>query len=144
MHNFIQKLTVIMRILLRKRLIRVLAIGAVGLSVQTVAFEVLGIWLEVLRPSLATIVGAELGVITNFTLNNRFSFNDRAHAPFFARLRRFHLVVLGSIAIQWVCVFTAESLTANIWIIHAVYITGVMLGFISNYTGYRLCVRKGQ
>ena len=144
MHNFIQKLAEIARILLRKRLLRVITIGAVGLLVQTIVFEVFGIWLGVLRPSLATLAGAELSVITSFTLNNRFSFNDRMHAPLSVRLRRFHLVVLGSLAIQWTCVFTAESLTENIWIIRAAYATGIMLGFISNYTGYRLWVWKNH
>lgn len=142
MHNFIQKLAGIARILLHKRLLRVIAIGAVGLVVQTIFFEVFGIWLEILRPSLATIIGAEMSVLTNFFLNNRYSFNDRVHAPLLARLLRFHLVVSGSITLQWISVFTAESLTENIWIIHMAYAAGIMLGFISNYTGYRLWVWK--
>jgi putative flippase GtrA len=140
MHNLIEIFTSKIRLLLRVRFLRVMAIGAIGLSVQTVIFEILGIWLELLRPSLATLIGAEFGVVTNFFLNNRFSFNDRVHAPLYMRLLRFHLVVSGSLAIQWLCVFTAESFTSNVWIIHAAYATGILLGFVSNYTGYRLWV----
>lgn len=142
MHNLTEKVIRVIRLIARKRLFRVIAIGAVGLSVQTVVFEVLGIWLEVLRPSLATLVGAEFGVITNFLLNNRYSFNDRLHAPFLVRLLRFHLVVSGSLAIQWFCVFTAESFGAGWLLLHVAYAGGVMLGFLFNYTGYRLWVWK--
>lgn len=124
------------------RLMRVAFFGGVGVIVQTVIFEILGIWLGLLRPSLATLLGAEFGIITNFSLNNRFSFNDRVHASLSARLLRFHTVVSGSLFIQWLCVFTAESLTASTWVIHGAYAGGILLGFISNYTGYRLWVWK--
>ena len=124
------------------RIMRVAFFGGMGVIVQTIIFETLGIWLGLLRPSLATLLGAEFGIITNFFLNNRFSFNDRTHAPLSMRLLRFHAVVSGSLFIQWLCVFTAESLTANTWVIHGAYAGGILLGFASNYTGYRLWVWK--
>jgi len=124
------------------RIMRVAFFGGFGVVVQTIVFEIVGIWLGLLRPSLATLLGAEFGIITNFFLNNRFSFNDRTHAPLPRRLLRFHAVVSGSLFIQWLCVFTAESLTSNIWVIHGAYAGGILLGFISNYTGYRLWVWK--
>ncbi len=126
----------------RSRLLRVAFFGGFGVVVQTIVFEIVGIWLGLLRPSLATLLGAEFGIITNFFLNNRFSFNDRAHAPLPMRLLRFHAVVSGSLFIQWLCVFTAESLTANTWVIHGAYAGGILLGFVSNYTGYKLWVWK--
>jgi len=126
----------------RARVIRVAFFGGFGVVVQTIVFEIVGIWLGLLRPSLATLLGAEFGIITNFFLNNRFSFNDRAHAPLPMRLLRFHAVVSGSLFIQWLCVFTAESFTTNFFVIHGAYATGILLGFISNYTGYRLWVWK--
>ena len=124
------------------RIMRVAFFGGMGVIVQTIIFETLGIWLGLLRPSLATLLGAEFGIITNFFLNNRFSFNDRTHAPLPMRLLRFHAVVSGSLFIQWLCVFTAESLTSNTWVIHGAYAGGILLGFASNYTGYRLWVWK--
>ena len=124
------------------RLFRVAFFGGVGVIVQTLVFETVGIWLGLMRPSLATLLGAELGIITNFSLNNRFSFNDRVHAPLPARLLRFHTVVSGSLFIQWLFVFTAESLDANIWMLHGAYAAGILTGFISNYTGYKLWVWK--
>ena len=133
-----------MELLLRlrsSRLVRVALFGGMGVVAQTLVFELLGVWLGLLRPSLATLAGAEVGILLNFFLNNRFSFNDRSHAPFAARLVRFHLVVSGSLFIQWLFVFLAEP-TENFFIIHAAYVAGILLGFISNYTGYRLWVWK--
>lgn len=126
----------------RVRVLRVAFFGGIGVVVQTVIFETLGIWLGLVRPSTAVLIGAEMGVITTFFLNNRFSFNDREHASLLRRLLRFHAVVSGSLFIQWLCVFTAESLTSSAWIIHGAYAAGILLGFISNYTGYRLWVWK--
>lgn len=120
--------------------LRVATIGAAGLLVQTAIFETLGFWLEIVRPSTAVAIGAEFGILTNFFLNNRFAFNDRICSPFFIRLLRFHLVVSGSLIIQWAFVFASENLTANVLMLHGAYISGVLIGFISNYTGYRLWV----
>lgn len=139
-----EKFLAAIRHIIRSRLFRVAFIGGIGVSVQTVVFEVLGIWLGIVRPSVATLMGAELGVITNFMLNNRFSFNDRAHAPLLTRLLRFHLVVSGSLFIQWLCVFSTESVTSEVWALNGAYIAGILIGFISNYTGYRLWVWKHQ
>jgi dolichol-phosphate mannosyltransferase len=142
MHNLVKKLPYSVQTMLKSRFLRVATIGFVGMSVQTMIFEILWIWLGVLRPSLATLVGAELGILTNFLLNNRYSFNDRAHAPLLLRLVRFHTVVSGSLVIQWIFVFTAESFTQNIWTIHMAYAAGIVIGFLCNYTGYRLWVWK--
>lgn len=128
--------------IVRSRLFRVAFFGGLGVVVQTIIFETLGIWLGILRPSLATLLGAEFGVITNFILNNRFSFNDRSHAPLLTRLLRFHLVVSGSLFIQWLCVFTTESFTSHPWALNGAYAAGILIGFVSNYTGYRLWVWK--
>lgn len=122
------------------RLLRVALFGAAGVVAQTLVFEVIGIWLGLLRPSLATLLGAELGIIINFWLNNRYSFRDRIHAPIWSRLLRFHIVVSGSLLIQWLCVFSAESLSTNFWVIQAAYVAGILIGFISNYTWYTLWV----
>ncbi len=113
-----------------------------GVVVQTIVFEAASFWFGLLRPSLATLLGAEMGVMLNFSLNNRFSFNDRVHAPLPMRLLRFHLVISGSLVIQWTCVYTAEMLGAGFIALHAAYAVGILLGFASNYTGYRLWVWK--
>lgn len=115
-------------------------VGVVCVAVQTTVFEVVGIWLELLRPSSASLIGAEMAVLTGFVLNNRYSFSDRSNTPLWIKLLRYHMVVSGSLLIQWICIFSTEQVT-DAWLpIHAAYIAGILLGFISNYTGYRLWV----
>lgn len=124
----------------RSRVLRVATIGIAGVLVQTAIFEVLGFWLELVRPSTAVVIGAEFGILTNFILNNQFAFHGNNHEPFIVRLFRFHLVVSGSLIIQWLCVFASERLTTNALALHGAYVIGILIGFISNYTGYRLWV----
>lgn len=130
--------------LTHSRLLRVAIIGGIGVVAQTLVFETLAFWLDLVRPSTATLIGAEFGIVTNFVLNNRYSFNDRVHAPLPLRLARFHIVIAGSVALQWLCVFAAESTTADPWTLRGAYALGILLGFLSNYTGYRLWVWRNH
>ncbi len=129
---------------LQARVLRVLVVGGIGFILQTVIFEYLGIYLKVLSPSTAVILGAEVGVLTSFFLNNRFSFGDLQHStlPLGKRLIRFHIVVSGSLSIQWIFMFVTQHVTTNFLILHAAYVSGVVVGFITNYAGYRHWVWK--
>ena len=94
--------------LARSRLLRVAFFGGLGVLAQTVVFEIISVWLGLLRPSLGTVLGA------------------------------------GSIFIQWLFVFTAERLTTGLWWIHIAYAAGILVGFASNYTWYRLWVWRNR
>lgn len=125
------------------RLVHTMTVGAVAVVAQTIVFEILGIYLQLVSPSTAVVVGAEAGILTNFYLNNRFSFHDRQHdISLLSRLARFHLVVSGSIFLQWLFVFIAEHQTDSYLIIHGAYAAGIILGFVWNYTFYLLFVWK--
>lgn len=129
--------------LLNARLVRSLAAGTIGVATQTILFEILGIFLKVFSPSTAVVISAECGLLVNFYLSNRFAFYDRRHAiSNLSRLLRFHLVVSGSIFLQWLFIFVAEHKTDSIWLIHVAYITGLILGFIWNYSLYLFFVWK--
>ena len=133
-----------MRTFLRSHFLRIFIIGGIGVFVQTIVFEILGIWLGLVQPSTATVLGAELGVVMNFLLNNRFSFTNSPQTSLGARLLRFHLVVAVSIVIQWLFVFTAEHVTSNLLVLHGAYVAGIVIGFLSNYIGYHLFVWKQE
>lgn len=121
-------------------MLRVAGFGGVGVCIQTVFFEIVGIWLKLLPASTASLIGAEVGIVAAFVLNNRFSFAGAAHAPLWKRFALFHVVVSSSLLIQWICLFSTEQFT-DAWLpIHAAYAAGILLGFVSNYTGYRLWV----
>jgi putative flippase GtrA len=123
------------------RLVRSMVVGGIAVVIQTVLFEILGVLLHIVSASTAVLIGAEAGILTNFYLNNRFSFNDRKHdISLLSRLARFHLVVSGSVLLQWILVHTTERQTDNYLIIHAAYAIGIALGFVWNYTLYFLFV----
>ena len=126
------------RKLVQTRLLRVLFIGGIGFIIQTLIFELLSVYFGILQPSSAVLVGGEVGILCNFYLNNRFSFTDRkaSTVPIWERLLRFHIVVSGSLFIQWLFLFLTEHATTNLLFIHGAYFAGVVVGFVSNYAGY--------
>lgn len=129
---------------IHSRFFRILTIGGIGFFVQTLVFEALGFYMHLVSPSIAAIIGGELAVLTNFSLNERFSFNDRVtitDRPLL-RLVRFHMVISGSLFIQWALISLTEQYTESVLLLHIAYISGVLLGFISNYIGYHLFVWK--
>ncbi len=132
--------------LTRMRIVRVLFIGGIGFIIQTAIFELLAVYLGILSASTAAVVGAEVAILCNFTLNQRFSFGGKHEntLPFWQRILRFHLVVSGSIFLQWLFIFSTEQFTDDWLLIHVAYATGVVVGFISNYLGYKLFVWKAK
>ena len=124
----------------RMRIVRVAAVGAVGVTVQTIIFDTLGVFLHVVEPSTATLIGGEVGILVGFLLNNRYSFGDRPDGSWISRLVRFHLTVAGSIAIQWLFVFIAEHSTPSLVVLHVAYAAGIVIGFAWNYTWFHLWV----
>lgn len=123
------------------RLFRTASVGVVGVGVQTAVFEIIGVYLQLVSLSTAALIGSEFGILSNFILNNYFSFQEHQR-PSMMRLAKFHLVVLGSVFLQWLFVFVAERMTHDLFIIHVAYGAGILLGFIWNYNWYRLWVWK--
>lgn len=124
------------------RIFRVACVGLVGFSIQALFFEILGIQLEIMKASTAALIGGEIGIVTNFFLNNHFNFTPHPEDPLSRRLFRFHAVVLGSLIIQYVCVRFAEETSDDLMLLRAAYAVGILLGFVSNYIGYHLFVWK--
>ncbi len=129
--------------LYHSRLVRTLFVGVIAVACQTIVFEAVAVWLGWVSPSTGTVIGGEVGILVNFFINNRISFADRrAEGVTLQRVLRFHLIVAGSVAIQWLFVFLAEHWTSNLLYIHAAYAAGIIIGFVWNYNWYRLWVWK--
>lgn len=126
------------------RIMRVLFIGGIGFVIQTTIFEILAVWLRLMPASTAAVIGAEVAILCNFTLNQKFSFSQTHEntLPLWQRILRFHMVVSGSIFLQWLFIFVTERFTENLTYIHLAYALGVVVGFISNYLGYKFFVWK--
>jgi putative flippase GtrA len=128
------------KILASKRIVRALFVGVLGVLAQTIVFEIVGIFLKLTTLSTASLLGAEFGILTNFYLNRKISFHDRMNSAPLIRLFKFHLVVSGSVCIQWLSLFLAEHHTENLLILHGVYVASILVGFSWNYTWYTLWV----
>jgi dolichol-phosphate mannosyltransferase len=127
------------------RVFRVIAVGGVGFAIQTTLFELLSIQSALLSPSTAAVLGGECAIISNFLFNERFSFWDRVPraSSLLSRLTTFHAVSLGSLLVQWSLLLTAEQFTAEPMLLRLVYLTGIALGFLVNYSGYYFFVWRG-
>ncbi|HVW82868.1 MAG TPA: glycosyltransferase family 2 protein [Candidatus Paceibacterota bacterium] len=133
------RLTLILRArtLARWRLLRVALVSGAGLLFQAAFFEIAGVWLHLLAPSIAVLIAGELAVFLNFALHERFSFRDKreAAAPLAPRLVRFQILSLLSIAAQWILVHAAELAGAGPLLLNIAYALGVALGFLAIYAG---------
>lgn len=123
------------------RLLRVVLVGGIGFCIQTVIFELLGIQ-GILSPSMAAVIGGECAVLSNFFLNELFSFTDRIPSPSSqsVRLVTFHLVSSASLLIQWLFLSIVERLTGDLILLRITYLVGIGVGFLVNYAGYYFLV----
>lgn len=88
--------------------LKFLVVGTIGFIINTTAL-ILGVRVG-LRPSVAGPAGAELAIISNFILNNFFTFSDRqlsvGAVP--AKFIQFNILSLGSVIIQFIFLKTGE------------------------------------
>jgi dolichol-phosphate mannosyltransferase len=97
----------------RKRFIKFLFVGGTGFMVQFVVTAVaIKLGLENAQP-VATLIGAESAILSNFVLNNMWTFKDtkslNQRDGFLRRLAKFNIASLASIGIQTFMSFVAVS-----------------------------------
>lgn len=88
----------------RKRFVKFLFVGGTGFIVQFIVTAVaIRLGLEHAQ-FIATLIGAESAIVSNFILNNKWTFKDTHHVKqqggFFRRLVKFNLTSLASIGLQ--------------------------------------------
>lgn len=126
--------------LFANRLVKMGLVGAVGFLIQSLLFEIVGIRLDILSPASAALFGAEVAIVANFFLNNRFTFGaDRI--PFswamLPKFFQFNAAVALSLGIQWGMVFAGEHVGGGSdGVLRLANILGVLIGFVLNYISY--------
>lgn len=113
---------------------RILRFGLVGLSGVAVNLGVLlGLAHLGVETHLATIFAIETSVVTNFLLNDAWTFRDRRDLPWPARLGLFH----GVSAVSFVVNFLVTSLLHDFagTPLALASLVGVAAGFVPNYLG---------
>lgn len=118
-------------------------VGIIGFIINTLGLEVfvhLGF-----HPSLASSLGAELAIISNFILNNMWTFRDKRVTGFayLGKFVQFNIASFGAVLIQ------ASTIYIGIHFIWSdsyriFYVLGVCIGLIWNYTMYSRVIWKSR
>ncbi len=151
------------------RIFKFAMVGGIGFLVNLIAFnifklfslwtglaQVLGVAVE--NPifsdqSLAVILGAEVAIVSNYLLNNLWTFQDRQIHGFFRHLRKFfqfNVGSVGSIVIQYVVMQASVALLGVFPLFHIgsfalqsdnlYLVAGVLIGMIWNFSVYSLII----
>ncbi len=128
------------------RFFKFAAVGTIGFIINTIGLE-LFVRLR-LHPALASAVGAEAAIISNFVLNNFWTFHEKKISPHKIPFKflQFNTTSFGAVLIQSLTVFLGVTIFgANIFSLPAYrvfYLLGVGLGLIWNYTMYSRVIWK--
>lgn len=118
-----------------------LVVGTIGFIVNTVVLELLVWW--GIHPAVGSAVGAELAIVSNFILNNRWTFRQRRVTGWrlLPKFLQFNLTSVGAILLQAGTVWVGVSLF-GVASYRLFYILGVGLGLVWNYTMYSQVIWK--
>src|SRR3989344_4029847 len=120
-------------------------VGGTGLFLQTTIFEILGVFTKILTPSQATVVGGEVAIISNFTLNNLWTFRDyKVTGPkIILKFIQFNLTSLIALVIQFVILRIGEFFArGSALIIQFFYFGAIAIVLVVNYYIYNKFIWK--
>lgn len=120
---------------------KVLVVGTIGFIINTLVLEFL-VWLG-WHPAVGSAVGAELAIVSNFTLNNIWTFRERKIEGYrrLGKFLQFNLTSVGAIIIQAGTVWLGTAIS-GLSTYRLFYILGVGIGLIWNYTMYSKVIWK--
>jgi dolichol-phosphate mannosyltransferase len=114
-----------------KRVACFAVVGASGVLVNNAILWFLVEWLR-LSPPLAAVVATEAAIVSNFLLNDRWTFRDlRGSRPWAARLASYNVLTLGGLVIS-VAVLTVLHYWAGVHYLVA-NLVGIAAGMAWNY-----------
>ena len=118
-------------------------VGSIGFIINTTILEVLvhtGF-----HPALGSGFGAELAIISNFLLNNSWTFQSRkVHGfPAIVKFLQFNITSLGAVLIQSGTVWLG-SISFGVSVYRWFYLLGVGIGLLWNYMMYSKVIWKNK
>ena len=128
-----------------RRFLKFGIVGGTGLFLQTTIFEILGVFTKILTPSQATVLGGEVAIISNFTLNNLWTFKDyQVSGPkIILKFLQFNLTSLLALAIQFVILRIGEYFArGSALIIQFFYFGAIFIVLVVNYYIYNKFIWK--
>lgn len=139
-NNILDSLRVVFTLRWRdsQKLIKIMVIGAIGTLVQLIFFNLFRLKLTL---GFAQNLAIEVAVISNFVLNNLWTFKEKSFS--LIRFIKFNLSSLGSILIQNLVLIGGIKLLGQTFMIeNLLVIVGILLGLIVNYLMYTRVVWK--
>lgn len=128
------------------RVFKFLIVGGTGLAIQTIIYYLLGFILKITSPTVSTIVGGQLAILSNFILNNLWTFKDRQLADIksiFLKLIQFYLTSnIAVLFIQGGIMKLGEILTGGGIFIHGFYVLALAITLLFNFTVYNKYIWK--
>jgi len=116
-------------------------VGTIGFIINTVILEF--VVRAGFHPALGSAFGAECAIVSNFLLNNAWTFGDRkvTGRQMIPKFLQFNLTSLGALCIQTISVWAGTFLFGRP-VYFSSYIVGVGIGLIWNYTRYSKVIWK--
>lgn len=129
------------------RFFKFAVVGGTGLVLQTLIFEVLGVFTRIVTPTLATLIGGQVAIVSNYILNNLWTFKDKiiTHpAKLVYKFAQFWITSnFAVVVLQGGTVKLGERLVGeNPFLINVFYFIGIILTVIWNYTVYNRFIWK--
>ena len=128
-----------------QRFVKFGLVGGTGLGIQTLFFEFTAVFTRLLAPSIAVVIGGEMAIISNFTLNNLWTFRDYqiTGSKLIFKFIQFNLTSLIALIIQYVILRIGEIVAAGSpIIIQFFYFGALVLVLITNYVIYNTIIWK--
>ena len=135
------------RFLELSRFFKFLAVGGTGLAIQTMLYWALGFGIAVVSPTAATIIGGQFAILSNYLLNNMWTFGDRKISKLtvhISKLVQFYLTSnIAVLFLQGGTVKIGEALVGSESIaIHGFFALGILLTLVFNFTVYNKVIWK--
>ncbi len=126
-----------------RKWVKFLIVGGWGFIINTIVLELL-VWFG-LHPALGSAIGAECAIVSNFLLNNHWTFRDRKieKAMRMMKFLQFNGTSLGAIALQAGIVYLGTQLY-GVGSYRIFYILGVMTSLVWNYLMYSRVIWKKE
>ena len=113
-----------------KRFLKFCVVGGSGAVVNLGLYWILTRYFLIYE-LLSYAISIEISILSNFALNNVWTFRDRKNSPLISRFTKFHLVSFGGMAINW-CVFALLFTVFGVFDMYSA-IGGIAVATLWNY-----------
>ncbi len=143
------KLVIWLRLQAMHYFIKMSLVGGVGMVLQLVLFNIIR---HFMPPQYANSIAVEIAIISNFLLNNAYSFKDKKLSRseygvrgLFKKAVNFNVISLVSLLIQFVVMtIGVDLLGRGFWVENGFLIIGVGIASINNYFTYSRFIWKNK